>query len=331
MTIGEKIRQLRKDRGFTQEAVASALEVRRQAIAKWENGQSSPSTENLLKLANLFNISLEELVDVKQYSTPALEEYARRKIEEDEKRKEKRQEVYKKTKEISMIFVAYIAVYLVSMIVFHVAGLENCIWNWMKNYQVLLITCAFSVATALLNRKIASMALFIGSIAAIIVANIAGMANMQNSLIRYNNGWVFYLITLFVSFIVGYIIEFKVAGLKVKAMKRGCKVARGVFIVVLFVAFSGCVFLSIRHVKFGLGTENGYKDGYDIGVVDAQEGKPMNQNFSTGYFPTQYEFGSTEFKGYAIYWPEGYKCGYAHAFDKKKREAQEMLGEVMGL
>ena len=65
MTIGEKIRQLRKEKGLTQDAVASALEISRQAIAKWESDQSSPSTENLVKLANLFNVSLEELVDVK--------------------------------------------------------------------------------------------------------------------------------------------------------------------------------------------------------------------------------------------------------------------------
>ena len=88
MTIGEKIRQLRKEKGLTQDAVASALEISRQAIAKWESDQSSPSTENLVKLSNLFNVSLEELVDVKQYQTAALEEYVRRRLEEDQKKAE---------------------------------------------------------------------------------------------------------------------------------------------------------------------------------------------------------------------------------------------------
>lgn len=106
MTIGEKIRNLRKDKGLTQEAVASALEVSRQAIAKWECDQRSPSTENLLKLANLFDVSLEELVDVKQYQTTSLEEYARRKLEEEQKQGETKTTLYKKIKEVAIIAAA---------------------------------------------------------------------------------------------------------------------------------------------------------------------------------------------------------------------------------
>lgn len=86
MTIGEKIRQLRKGKGLTQDAVVSALEISRQAIAKWESNQSSPSTDNLVKLAALFDVSLEELVDVKRYQTPALEEYAFQKLEKEQKK-----------------------------------------------------------------------------------------------------------------------------------------------------------------------------------------------------------------------------------------------------
>lgn len=86
MTIGEKIRQLRKGKGLTQDAVVSALEISRQAITKWESNQSSPSTDNLVKLAALFDVSLEELVDVKRYQTPALEEYAFQKLEKEQKK-----------------------------------------------------------------------------------------------------------------------------------------------------------------------------------------------------------------------------------------------------
>lgn len=76
MATGEKIRQLRRAKGLTQDAVAFALKISRQAIAKWESNQSFPSTANLVKLASLFDVSLEELVDVNQYTTPALEEHA---------------------------------------------------------------------------------------------------------------------------------------------------------------------------------------------------------------------------------------------------------------
>lgn len=40
MTIGETIRRLRKEKGLTQDALADALEISRQAVAKWESGVS---------------------------------------------------------------------------------------------------------------------------------------------------------------------------------------------------------------------------------------------------------------------------------------------------
>lgn len=40
MTMGEKIRQLRKEKGLTQDALAEALGISRQAVAKWESGVS---------------------------------------------------------------------------------------------------------------------------------------------------------------------------------------------------------------------------------------------------------------------------------------------------
>lgn len=47
---------------MTQEFVAEAIGVSRQAVSKWENGVSDPSTSNLIALAKLFNMSPEELL-----------------------------------------------------------------------------------------------------------------------------------------------------------------------------------------------------------------------------------------------------------------------------
>ncbi len=52
MTLQEHIRTLRKERGLSQEALAEALGVSRQAITKWEDGSALPSTANLLSLAD---------------------------------------------------------------------------------------------------------------------------------------------------------------------------------------------------------------------------------------------------------------------------------------
>lgn len=47
---------------MTQELVAESLGVSRQAVSKWENGISDPSTTNLLALAKLYEVSVEELL-----------------------------------------------------------------------------------------------------------------------------------------------------------------------------------------------------------------------------------------------------------------------------
>ena len=60
--IGEKLYEHRKAFGLSQEELAEKVGVSRQAVSKWERGESSPDTENLIALAKLYNISLDELV-----------------------------------------------------------------------------------------------------------------------------------------------------------------------------------------------------------------------------------------------------------------------------
>ena len=61
-TLGEAIKEHRTQCKMTQEFVAEALGVSRQAVSKWENGTSDPSTSNLIALAKLLGISAEELL-----------------------------------------------------------------------------------------------------------------------------------------------------------------------------------------------------------------------------------------------------------------------------
>ena len=60
--LPESIKNHRLRSGMTQEFVAESLGVSRQAVSKWENGTSSPSTANLLALAKLYGISAAELL-----------------------------------------------------------------------------------------------------------------------------------------------------------------------------------------------------------------------------------------------------------------------------
>ena len=57
MTLGERIQALRRERGMSQEDLAEALDISRQAVSKWEKGLSYPDTGNLLALAELFGVT----------------------------------------------------------------------------------------------------------------------------------------------------------------------------------------------------------------------------------------------------------------------------------
>lgn len=61
-SLGEALKEHRTRCQMTQEFVAEHLGVSRQAVSKWENGTSDPSTSNLLALAKLYGISPQELL-----------------------------------------------------------------------------------------------------------------------------------------------------------------------------------------------------------------------------------------------------------------------------
>ena len=63
MTLGEKIKEARKQCGLSQEQLAEKMTVSRSAIAKWETGKGLPDVENLKALAQLLNVSVDYLLD----------------------------------------------------------------------------------------------------------------------------------------------------------------------------------------------------------------------------------------------------------------------------
>ena len=61
-SLGETLKQYRIQRNMTQELVAETLGVSRQAVSKWETGAAEPSTSNLIALARLFQVPVEDLL-----------------------------------------------------------------------------------------------------------------------------------------------------------------------------------------------------------------------------------------------------------------------------
>lgn len=62
MRVSDNLQILRKNKGVSQEELARILEVSRQAIGKWENGQSLPELDKLIQLSDYYGVSLDSLI-----------------------------------------------------------------------------------------------------------------------------------------------------------------------------------------------------------------------------------------------------------------------------
>ena len=82
MTMGEKLQLLRKSRGLSQEQLAAELDVSRQAISKWECGDSTPDLDKLRAICTYFGVTADHLIweneeDAPKAAVPAKERAAR--------------------------------------------------------------------------------------------------------------------------------------------------------------------------------------------------------------------------------------------------------------
>ena len=125
MEFNNKLYELRKQKGFSQEELASRLNVSRQTVSKWELGESSPDMEKLVAMSDLFGITLDELVldkaPVKPESAPTSAktdiagEIKEKVLTEDNKKKAK-----KGLKIAGIIIGTIVIIDLLSMIIYFV-------------------------------------------------------------------------------------------------------------------------------------------------------------------------------------------------------------------
>lgn len=78
MEFNEKLQQLRKRKGLTQEELAAAIFVSRTAISKWESGRGYPSIDSLKAISKFFCVSIDELLSGEEILTIAEEDNHRR-------------------------------------------------------------------------------------------------------------------------------------------------------------------------------------------------------------------------------------------------------------
>ena len=62
MNLNERLHDLRKKAGYSQEQLAELLGISRQAISKWESGQGNPDIDNIIKLTKIYQVSADYIL-----------------------------------------------------------------------------------------------------------------------------------------------------------------------------------------------------------------------------------------------------------------------------
>lgn len=139
--IANRLIKLRKENGYSQEQLADALNISRQAISKWERGEASPDTDNLIELAKLYGVSVDYLLglDLKEEKEDPIEEVFN---EEPKKKQNKFKVIFD-----SIVGIGSVVLYVILGAVF---GLWHPAW-----LIFLLIIPVDSVIEAISKRKVA--------------------------------------------------------------------------------------------------------------------------------------------------------------------------------
>lgn len=80
MELNEKIQELRRKRGMTQEELAQTLHVSRTAISKWESGRGYPNIDSLKAIANYFSVTVDELLSGEELLSLVQEDTRQREV-----------------------------------------------------------------------------------------------------------------------------------------------------------------------------------------------------------------------------------------------------------
>ncbi len=222
MTLHERIKEQRKNCGMSQEKLAELLGVSRQAVTKWESGQTAPSTENLFRLAEIFGTTVDLLLqEEEKRSSPAEEIYYLYKMEEA-KRMEMKKAVWKKR---GLMFLATIGGYLLVYLLCRIFGMEKGIYSiigwlietnyqqlpylygWLLSSNLFWISMLISAVPTLFGKFRFAFTTLIGFAVAIPIGELFGPYPGGEAIGHTHYGWLIWGVIFLLSIIAGIIFE----------------------------------------------------------------------------------------------------------------------------
>lgn len=224
MTLGERIKQYRLNSKLSQEKVAQLVGVSRQAVTKWEADQSAPSTDNLFKLAEIFNITVDILIADKDKSIQSQAEQAYKlyKTIEEQKKAENRRVLIRKMKKALIILICYFVIYLIGRIIWcdfsessflgwlifsRPEGENSYLFGWLLHQNIYWLAMMISVLFSLFEKNYLSFSSLVGFIIGFLAGILFG-PNPEGA--YYGNthyGWAIWGGVFLFSIIIGMIIE----------------------------------------------------------------------------------------------------------------------------
>ena len=225
MTLGERIKACRKNSGMSQNQVAELLDVSRQAVTKWESGQSAPSTENLLRLAEIFGTTADMLLSTDDGAelSAAEQMYALLKADMEKERTARKNRTKRNIKAAALVLCGYIAVYLagrfiwcggnetsIAGVLFEVrpSGEHSYLYGWLLSSNMFLYSAIISVLPALWGKYRFSAATFAAFVIGLLSGIVFGPYPEGAATGNTHYGWAIWLFVYLASVIIGIIWEY---------------------------------------------------------------------------------------------------------------------------
>ena len=188
MELHDRIKQCRQNVGLTQEQVADEMGVSRQAVTKWENGKSAPSTENLFKLASLFGTTVDFLL-------PELED---RQLEMKKKKR------YCILRSVLFTVVWYLLVFLIGFCVENIGLVEHkYLIYWLMSSGVYLASFVVVLAFSVIGWRRAALSLDVACLIGLLAGEVFG-PNPEGASMGFGHyGWAIWIGVMLVGLVAG--------------------------------------------------------------------------------------------------------------------------------
>ncbi len=222
MLLHERIKEQRKQSGLSQEKVAELVGVSRQAVTKWETGESRPSTENLFKLAEIFGTTVDLLlVSEDKNTSPAEEIYYFYKMEEEKRRAALQRKLRRDFCLALAVVGGYCFIYLLGRLIGTPDG-DYSLWGWLtgQGYTKLpylfgwllssglyWIAMLISAVPALLGKWKFALATLGGFALSLPIGEYLGRYPKGEAIGQGHYGWLIWGIVFLLSAILGVLLE----------------------------------------------------------------------------------------------------------------------------